>query len=95
MNVAWFNERAVSTLASVVVIMKKQGCSYESDQILFDSLRIYSSTFATPSVSVEAMLLNMDRPAREENLEQVKKAMALIKTNPENLVSVLENFATL
>jgi len=92
----WLNERAVVITLSVAEILKKHGPDLELDQILFDSLRIYSTSYiATPNTTAEAALLNMDRPLRAENLGQVKKAMALIKAQPHNVVSVLEKFATL
>lgn len=96
MNTAWLNERVVVILICVAQMIQKQGSSQELDQVLFDSLRIYSSTFQEPpGGNLAAMLVSMDRPAKEENLGQVKKAMQLIKAHPENIVSILENFSAL
>jgi hypothetical protein len=96
MNASWFNERAVSLVASVAAIIKEQGSSWDLDQILFDALRIYSCTFlASPNTTVESALLNMDRPIGTEDLIQVRKAMALIKAHPDEVATILEKFATL
>ena len=96
MKAEWLNERAVVILLSVAEILKEQNSNHELDQILFDSLRIYSTTYvATANTTVEAALLNMERPLREENLDQVKRAMMLIKAQPGDMVSILEKFASL
>jgi hypothetical protein len=95
MNAAWFNERAVVICVSVAELMKRQDSSVELDQILLDALRIYSSTYAVATLSLEAALMELDRSPGDENIELVKKAMSRIKANPDEVASVLENFATL